>query len=181
MSTVTSRRRAAVIAGVVLGATVVVLGAWWIRSAVVDEASGAGAGGAAPSIREDGAARAPFGGLTEATIRVGEQPLKVVLADSTAERVQGLRGRASAAPYDGMLFVFPGSTRTAFTMAGVPEPLDIAFYAGDGTKVDQLRMRPCAGTDATCPVYQARGPFLYALETAPGDLPDGRLRGGAAP
>jgi uncharacterized membrane protein (UPF0127 family) len=75
-----------------------------------------------------------------------------------------------------MLFVFEADTRAAFTMAGVPAPLDIAFYAADGTRVDKLRMEPCVGTDATCPAYQSSAPFRYSLETVPGALPAGSLR-----
>lgn len=139
------------------------------------ENAGAAAGSDAV-VRDEQPARAPFASLTAGTVRVGRRTLDVVVADSLDERVQGLRGRPDATPYDGMLFVFPAETTVAFTMAGVPDPLDIAFFDRRGRRVDRLRMKPCAGTDATCPVYAPDGPFRYALETAPGALPDGRLR-----
>src|SRR5262249_51705718 len=135
--------------------------------------------GAAPSpgvVRDRGSARAPFASLSAGTVRVGVRDLRVVVADTESEREQGLRGRRDASPYDGMIFVFPSDSTVAFTMAGVPAPLDIGFYGADGALVDQLRMEPCAGTDATCPVYQARHPFRYALETAPDGLPSGGLQ-----
>jgi uncharacterized membrane protein (UPF0127 family) len=80
-----------------------------------------------------------------------------------------------------MLFVFPTDSTVAFTMAGVPDALDIAFFDARGRRVDQLRMAPCAGTDATCPVYEADGAYRYTLETAPGAMPTGRLRVAVSP
>jgi uncharacterized membrane protein (UPF0127 family) len=74
-----------------------------------------------------------------------------------------------------MLFVFDGPTSTGFTMSTVPVALDIGFYDSDGRPVDRLRMEPCAGSEAACPVYRADGPFRFALETLAGDLPRGRL------
>ena len=110
-------------------------------------------------------------------MRVGRHTLTVVVADDDTERIQGLRGRSDAAPYGGMLFVFPGETRSAFTMAGVPGPLDIGFYDASGKQVGRLLMKPCPnGTDASCPIYHIDQPFRYALETAGGRLPAGSLR-----
>ncbi len=76
-----------------------------------------------------------------------------------------------------MLFVFAGTTNVGFTMSTVPVSLDIGFYRSDGHTVDIRRMVPCAGSDASCPVYRARGSFRYALETLIGGLPPGRLSG----
>lgn len=172
------RRRAAfVAAGVVLVLVGVALLAW---RALGDEEPTATAGASArpPAVVTDTApAGAPFASSTAGTIRVGGRAVDVVVADSLDERVQGLRGRPDAAPYSGMLFVFPTDSTVAFTMAGVPAPLEIAFFDAAGRRVDQLRMEPCQGTDATCPVYESSTPFRYALETAPGEMPSGRLRG----
>lgn len=126
-------------------------------------------------LRDRGPAVEPFGTLTAGVVRVGDQDLRVVVADDPASRSTGLRGREDAAPYDGMLFVFDADTRAAFTMAGVTGALDIGFYSADGAAVGRLRMEPCAGTDATCPLYRVGREFRYALETAAGALPRGRL------
>lgn len=123
-----------------------------------------------------GPARAPFTGLTEADVVVGDRTLRVVVADDLDERVEGLRGRVDAAPYGGMLFVFPGDATTGFTMAGVPAPLDLAFFDGTGRRLGDLAMAPCADTDATCPGYFAPRPYRFALETAAGAMPPGDLR-----
>ena len=54
-------------------------------------------------------------------------------------------------------------------MSRTPLPLDITFYAADGTPVSSTRMTPCPdGTDATCPTYASGGRFRYALETEAG-------------
>ena len=118
----------------------------------------------------------PFRGLTATRVVVGKDTLHVVIADSDSERTQGLRRRHTIGRYDGMLFVYPGATTATFTMSTVPVALDIAFYDSDGRVVRRLRMKPCAGTDSTCPVYPSGGAFRYALETLAGDLPRGRLR-----
>ncbi len=143
--------------------------------------------GAPPSDRSDveilertaaaDAAAAPFPGLTATDLAVGDRRLRVVVADDATERTRGLRERSDLGDYDGMLFVFDGRTESGFTMSTVPVALDIGFYDAIGRPVDRLRMEPCAGTEAACPVYRAAGPFRFALETLAGDLPRGGLGG----
>jgi uncharacterized membrane protein (UPF0127 family) len=119
-------------------------------------------------------ASAPFVGLGELNVGIGGRCLRLAVADSLSERVAGLRGHVDLGPYDGMLFVFPGPTETAFTMAGVTVPLQIGFYAPDGSRTNALLMRPCPHkAESQCPVYRADGPFLYAVETPKGGLPTG--------
>ena len=75
-----------------------------------------------------------------------------------------------------MLFVFEGPTESEFTMSGVDSPLDIAFFGADGARNSTRAMKPCPEkAEADCPVYGADGPFVYALETKPGELPSGDL------
>lgn len=168
------RRSAVLAAGLVLVVAVLGLLAW--RAADEGSPSASVAGPAAAVVSDPEPARAPFTSLTAGTIQVGGRTVDVVVADSLDERVQGLRGRPDAAPYSGMLFVFDEDSTVAFTMAGVPAALDVAFFDATGRRVDQLRMEPCQGTDATCPVYESSTPYRYALETAPGAQPSGRLR-----
>ncbi|MEX1007020.1 MAG: DUF192 domain-containing protein [Acidimicrobiia bacterium] len=122
-------------------------------------------------------ASAPFVGLTATQVAVGGRCLRVVVADDLAERVQGLRQRRGLGPYDGMLFVFDGPTVTGFTMSAVPVPLDIGFYAADGTPVSRRHMKPCPDAEPVCPLYEAGAPFTDALETLRGKLPSGALSG----
>lgn len=129
------------------------------------------------AVRAASPARAPFGGLTATTVHVGAKALHVVIAKTNAQRQRGLRQRSNVGPYDAMLFVFPSDTDIGFTMSTVPVSLAIGFYGSNGRTVDTLRMVPCAGTDATCPVYRARRSFRYTLETLAGALPAGTLSG----
>jgi uncharacterized membrane protein (UPF0127 family) len=157
----------------VAGVALLVVGGLLVSRAVRDDESGSRARPVVARVREAGRS---FPSLTAGTIRVGQRDLDVVIADDVGEQIQGLRGRSDAAPYAGMLFVYDGDSTGPFTMAGVPGPLDIAFFSADGRRVDQLRMTPCRGTDATCPAYASSAPYRYALETAAGEMPGGRLR-----
>ena len=167
----TGARRAAWFAA---GAVVVILA---IIAFVVWQSSDDGTSVDAPGVVSNvNAARSPFQGLTAGTISVGGKQLRVVVADDDDERVQGLRQKSDASPYDGMLFVFPSDGLVSFTMATVPDALEIVFFDAAGRVVDRLRMDPCPnGTDANCPSYTPKGPFRYALETADGVVYDGAL------
>ena len=128
------------------------------------------------AVADAASAKPPFAGLTTTSIAVGGQTMQVVVADDVDERAAGLRRHPDIGAYDGMLFVFDEPNETSFTMSTVPVALDIGFYDSSGRVVDRLRMVPCAGSEAECPVYRASGPFVYALETLADGLPHGRLR-----
>ena len=120
------------------------------------------------------ASRDPLPGLTEETIAVGDERLRVVIADDEGERYQGLREISDLGPYDGMLFVYDDTDTRSFTMSTVPVALQIGFYDERGRRVNSFRMRPCpSGID--CPSYPSEVPFRYALETFAGRLPAGGL------
>ena len=107
-----------------------------------------------------------LGPFSTAEIVVGDGTWLVAVADSPAERSQGLRGVIDLGDLDGMLFVFDTTTSTAFTMRGTLMPIDIAFFDAAGSLVDRLAMVPC--TAEPCPSYRAGGQFRYALETEAG-------------
>ena len=124
------------------------------------------------------AAAPPFEGLTEALVSVDGDCKRVAVADTLAERQEGLRGQTDLTPYDGMLFVNASDTDTHFTMADTLVPLDIAWYSADGLPVDRTTMQPCPeGDDATCPEYASTAKYRYALETPAGQLGGGALSG----
>lgn len=135
------------------------------------------AGSLAASLLAAKPAVAPFEGLTEADVSIGGKCLRTVIADSQAERVEGLRGRSDLGPYDAMLFQFPTPVQVGFTMSTVPVDLDIGFYSPDGTRTSFRHMLPCPKAENECPVYQADGPFSLAVETLGGRLPAGDLAG----
>jgi uncharacterized membrane protein (UPF0127 family) len=163
-----------VVLGLIVLAVVVVM--------VIDQVGGsdstAGSGPVSAALRQQVAAQAPFEGLTEVHAAIGsDKCLRLVVADSEDERVAGLRrNSADFGPYDGMLFVFQGVSESAFTMSDVVDPLDIGFFEQDGTRNSTRVMKPCpTKAETQCPVYRADGPYVYAVETKPGQLPSGPL------
>jgi len=120
-------------------------------------------------------APAPFTDFRAARVAVGGKCLNVLVATTDAQRSQGLREVTNLAPYDGMIFVYAHDTDTHFTMANTKIPLDITWYASNGSPVDHTTMQPCPnGTDATCPAYASKHKYRYALER-----PAGAAGGGA--
>jgi uncharacterized membrane protein (UPF0127 family) len=110
-------------------------------------------------------AAAPFAAFNETRVALDGKCLRVLVATSEQQRVQGLRDVTSLTPYDGMFFVYGADTGARFTMANTPMPLDITFFDKDGKPVDDKQMTPCPnGTDATCPVYESKHHYRYALE-----------------
>jgi uncharacterized membrane protein (UPF0127 family) len=157
----------------VLRVAVVVLVAILVKG---DPAPGSPGARIAEAVATADAAREPFPFLTQTRVKVGGEPLRVVVADSPGERSEGMRRRETMGRYDGMLFAYLEPVTFSFTMSTVPVALDIGFYDAHGRLVTKLRMEPCAGSDQECPSYRADDEFRYALETLAGDLPRGRLR-----
>jgi uncharacterized membrane protein (UPF0127 family) len=176
-------RRAVAAALVAVGVVALVIGIVALRSDDSSEPSASGrAQGSQGSetsltavLAHARPAGSPFADLTEARLAVGDRCVRVVVADTLAERVEGLRGRRDLGDYDGMLFVFDGPTDTGFTMSTVPVALDIGFYTADGGLVSSERMAPCPKAEADCPIYRSSGQFTYALETPASHLPSGSL------
>ncbi len=167
-------RRALVFTLLAVATTAVVVLAVVLLGSDDDSGSDAVSSPLSAGIARQVPASAPFTGLGELNVGIGGRCLRLAVADSLAERVAGLRDHADLGPYDGMLFVFPGPTETPFTMAGVTVPLQIGFYAPDGSRRNALLMRPCPDkAESRCPVYRADGQFLYAVETPKGGLPSG--------
>jgi uncharacterized membrane protein (UPF0127 family) len=140
---------------------------------VVPRRSGSAANGAAQltslGIDATSAAAAPFSKFSQARAAFAGRCGRVLVASTSAQRVQGLRGVRTLGPYAGMLFAFPSDSAARFTMARTLIPLDVVWYAADGRPVDNARMTPCPnGTDATCPAYAARHRYRYALERVAG-------------
>lgn len=92
--------------------------------------------------------------------------LAVEVADSPAEREQGLMGRTSLPPDAGMVFRFDRPTTTAFVMRDTTIPLSIAFYDRRGTITRILDMDPCRAEP--CRLYLPRTAYVGALEVLQG-------------
>jgi uncharacterized membrane protein (UPF0127 family) len=135
-----------------------------VVAALLSACGGGGKGGGL-HIVSSGPAGSPFAAFGETRLKLGDRCLRVLVAQTEGQRVQGLRDVRSLAPYDGMIFVYARDTNVRFTMANTPLPLDITFFDADGKPVDHTQMTPCpTGDDSTCPVYGSRPRFRYALE-----------------
>lgn len=113
-------------------------------------------------------------GVETVTIRVGDEPLRVWVADTPDERSRGLQG-VDGLPdgIDGMLFAWPEPGERVFHMEDTLIPLDIWWFDAGLRLVGSDTMTPC--TAVPCPLYPSPGEVLRALETPAGerDLPVG--------
>jgi uncharacterized protein len=98
----------------------------------------------------------------------GSVLFNVELAVNDAERRQGLMGRTSLGPTDGMAFLFFQPTRSGFWMKNTHIPLTVAFFDDKGKILKILDMEPCHSTP--CPVYQPGVKYDGALEVNHGAL-----------
>ena len=76
--------------------------------------------------------------------------------------------RTSLASDHGMLFVFDHEAPLTFWMKNTLIPLDIIYFAHDGSFVSSTTMVPCTGDP--CTIYPSRAPASYALEVPAGFL-----------
>jgi uncharacterized membrane protein (UPF0127 family) len=137
----------------------------------------AGVGPASPPAGlHETAAVAPFVGYREVRIALNGRCVRVVVADTRTRRERGLRGTVGRlGPYGGMLFAQATDGDSAFTMAAVTGPLDVAWYAANGTEIGAVRMRPCPHDTAQCPRYRNGAPYRFALEIPAGARTPTRL------
>ncbi len=108
--------------------------------------------------------------LELATIQLDRAELLVAVAETAAQRRQGLMNVSDLLDIDGMLFAFDADTSGGFWMKDTLLPLDIAFFDSDGAFVDGFVMEPCTTDD--CPTYFPDGPYRYALEMVEGSMPE---------
>jgi uncharacterized protein len=102
-------------------------------------------------------------------VRVGEaEPVRAEVANTPPQRQRGLMGRTDVPPGTGMVFVFPGETRSSFYMYRTLVPLSIAFVNGNRV-VSVEEMTPCSSdTSGDCPLYAPAGSYTYAVEAPAG-------------
>jgi len=92
--------------------------------------------------------------------------LQVAIADTDAERQQGLMGVTRLPDNHGMAFVWDAPTDGSFWMKDTLIPLSIAFVGSDGKIVTLQDMTPC--TEDPCPTYAATSPYVTAYEANAG-------------
>lgn len=94
--------------------------------------------------------------------------LMVAVADDPDEQARGLMGVDDLGSLAGMLFVYESDTQGGFWMKDTIIPLDIAFFAADGSLVNLQTMEPCPADP--CPLYYPGASYRWALETPSGNL-----------
>jgi uncharacterized protein len=105
----------------------------------------------------------PFFDGDTASVLIGDERLTVAVADTSAERSQGLRGALDLGGLDGMLFIHDSVGPVQYTMEDTLIPLDVWFVDAGGVIVGTAAMEPCP--DETCPFYPSTVPVLWVLET----------------
>ncbi len=100
--------------------------------------------------------------------------LQVEVARTAAAREEGLMFRKTVTR--GMLFVFDASQPLTFWMKNTLVPLDILFFADDGSLVSSTSMIPCVSDP--CTYYKSAAPARYALEMPAGFVSKNRVHKG---
>jgi len=108
-------------------------------------------------------AKSPFFDGETARIVVDGEGLTVAVANTSAERSQGLRGATDLGGLDGMLFIHDGVAPVSYTMEDTLIRLDIWFIDAGGKIVGTTEMEPCSADP--CPSYPSPEPALWVLET----------------
>jgi uncharacterized membrane protein (UPF0127 family) len=93
-------------------------------------------------------------------------PLLVAVADTPEKRSRGLKEVTDLGGLDGMVFLLPEPATTRFWMEDTFIPLDVAFFATDGSLLGVLTMEPC--TKDPCPKYGIDQPWQWAIEVPAG-------------
>lgn len=96
-------------------------------------------------------------------LQINQIILHVEVADTDANRAQGLMHRQSLALNSGMLFVFDEVHSPCFWMKNTPLPLSIAFITEQGVISNIEDMSPF-NIASTCPIL----PIRFALEMEQG-------------
>lgn len=97
-------------------------------------------------------------------LHIGSTSLMVEIVHSPAKREQGLMGRTSLPPGQGMLFIFDKPQPLAFWMKNTSIPLDIGYFTADGTLQEIYALYPY---DLNA-VRSHRQDLIYALEVPQG-------------
>ncbi len=106
--------------------------------------------------------------LAVRTVRLGDQRLRVAVADTADAWSRGLGGVRDLGDLDGLLFAFPEPVQARLFMRGALMPLDVAFVDPDGRLARVVSMPLCASDP--CPTFGSPVPYRWALETATGTL-----------
>jgi uncharacterized membrane protein (UPF0127 family) len=103
-------------------------------------------------------------------IFIGDQQLKVEIADTTEKRIRGLQFREKLGKNEGMLFVYNEEQFQSFWMKDTPIPLDLAYINRQGKINEIYSLNPHETT-----VYRSREKAQYVLEVNQGWFKDNEI------
>ena len=110
------------------------------------------------------------------TIYIDNIPLTVTVADTVAERTQGLSGRPRLADNEGMFFVFEEADRYGFWMKDMNFPIDIIWLSDEGFVVD---IDEAASPESYPTVFKPDVPARFVLEVHAGFAREHGIRQGS--
>jgi uncharacterized protein len=110
---------------------------------------------------------------TNPTITIGSTTLKLEIADTSAERVQGLSGRSSLPQDTGLLFVFDKPEMWGFWMKDMNFSIDIIWLDESYTVVG---LKENATPESYPQTFKSEKPALYVLETNTGFIKTHRIK-----
>ena len=132
---------------------------FWSFSCIPRQAQPGSAPSTSPSPAVSASPFAQTRTLVQTPLEVGEQRIRVELACTRAEQMQGLMFRESLPENEGMLFIFSQEQTLAFWMKNTLIPLDIAYLDSRGEIVDIQSMEP-----RSLQTHPSKRPAQYALE-----------------
>lgn len=101
-------------------------------------------------------------------VHLGQTVFKTDVADTDAERKQGLSGVDTLAASEGMLFVFPSNDTWSIWMKGMNLPIDIVWLDEDKRVVHtEKNVQPDSPPHAT---YRPSVPARYVVELSAGSV-----------
>lgn len=98
-------------------------------------------------------------------LSIGPAKVRVAIADTPAERQQGLSGRKNLGPNEGLLFIFDKPGFYPFWMKEMNFPIDIIWLDGDWRVIDIDQYVPPQSFPR---LFQSREPVQYVLEVNAG-------------
>jgi uncharacterized membrane protein (UPF0127 family) len=91
------------------------------------------------------------------TVQLGNETIKLEVAETPAEIEKGLMYRTSMPETQGMVFIFPPAQKVAFWMKNTLIPLDMIFIKNGKIEKICKDVPPCkAKNDRDCPVYPSK-------------------------
>ena len=107
------------------------------------------------------------------TLKIGETTLNIEVANTDAERMQGLSGRNGLEENEGLLFVFDNEGYYGFWMKDMKFPIDMVWL----DKNKQIIYIENNVSPATYPqVFNPPTPSLYVLEVSAGFLSKNNIK-----